>query len=113
MGESREHCYRMSLLTLVEDRGNWIEEIEHPFATLTSPMCAPGSERWISIDVSSLFWEPLFPSDTLTLHSRSRRYKAIGGKTRSHPVLHGTQPVTRVVAATAVPRRRFARYVRR
>lgn len=39
-GESQEHCYRMSLSPLAEDRGNWIEEIEHPFATLTSPMCS-------------------------------------------------------------------------
>lgn len=25
---------------VVEDRGNWIEEMERPFATLTSPMRA-------------------------------------------------------------------------
>lgn len=52
----------MSPSALAEDRGNWIEEIEHPFATLTSPMCVPGSScnpPWIYTPLFS----PVFPSD--------------------------------------------------
>lgn len=52
-GESQEHCYRMSLSPLAEDRGNWIEEIEHPFATLTSPMCFR-KRAWIYRRLESL-----------------------------------------------------------